>query len=295
MPVERRFPVNSHSLNVAEFECLTTRDGRRTAGGTSTLVLLHGVTRRWQSFLPILPTLQQRHRLLLVDLRGHGRSDRAADSYFVCDYITDIVQLLRQHVEGPVHLYGHSLGAMTAAGVAAELPQQVQSAVLEDPPFHTMGDRIFQTSLHSYFANLATFAGHGETVEQAARSLGESTFSDPETAQVFRLKDHRSEDQLRFAAESLAQLDPAVFDSILSGQWLQGYDIDQIFGAIRSPVLVLQADPDAGGMLIDNDVKHVQSLNSQIRCEQFPGQPHGLHWMATDAVTTAVQKFHNSI
>lgn len=295
MPVERRFSANSHSLNVAEFECLTTHDGRSTAGGTSTLVLLHGVTRRWQSFLPILPTLQQRHRLLLVDLRGHGRSDRPADGYFVCDYITDIVQFLRQHADGPVHLYGHSLGAMTAAGVAAELPQQVESAVLEDPPFHTMGDRISQTSLHSYFANLATFAGHGKSVEQAALSLGESTFNDPVSGQDFRLKDHRSEDQLRFAAESLAQLDPSVFDSILSGQWLQGYDIDRIFAAIRCPTLLLQADPDAGGMLIDDDAKHVQSLNSQIRCEHFPGQPHGLHWTATDGVTTAVRKFHDSI
>src|SRR5437762_336652 len=44
-------------------------------------VLLHGVARRWQDFLPILPALTLRWHVHAIDFRGHGRSGRAAGAY----------------------------------------------------------------------------------------------------------------------------------------------------------------------------------------------------------------------
>ena len=69
--------IGTHSINVAESD-----------GDGPVLVMFHGVTRRWQTFLPVINDLALRHRLLLIDARGHGTSDRAPDGqYFVRNYI----------------------------------------------------------------------------------------------------------------------------------------------------------------------------------------------------------------
>ena len=80
--------IGELQLNVAESDSAET-----------TLLMLHGVTRRWQTFLPIAAPLALRHRLMLVDFRGHGLSDRADSGYKVVDYIDDICERLTEHID----------------------------------------------------------------------------------------------------------------------------------------------------------------------------------------------------
>src|SRR5580692_5159456 len=53
------------------------------------LVFLHGITRRWQDFLTLMPSLTPRWTVYGLDFRGHGRSDRST-SYLVADHVRDI-------------------------------------------------------------------------------------------------------------------------------------------------------------------------------------------------------------
>ena len=112
------------------------------------LVLLHGVLRRWSDFAPILGPLAARWQVFAIDHRGHGASDRIAGRYLVTDYTEDVVDFITRHMPQPPVLYGHSLGGMVALAAAAALPQ-VQGAILEDPPFETMGTAIGLTGFHS--------------------------------------------------------------------------------------------------------------------------------------------------
>src|SRR5688572_4782194 len=89
------------------------------------LLMLHGVLRAWTDFAP-------RWQLFALDHRGHGESARA-ERYLVVDYAADAVALVRDRLPGVV-LYGHSLGALAAVAVAAELPDLVRAVILEDPP-----------------------------------------------------------------------------------------------------------------------------------------------------------------
>ena len=70
--------------------------------GGPPLVLLHGITGWWQSWLPVMPDLALRWRLFALDLRGHGRSGRAAGAYALVDYADDVIAFLRQ-VTGEPH------------------------------------------------------------------------------------------------------------------------------------------------------------------------------------------------
>ncbi|MCY2968974.1 MAG: alpha/beta hydrolase, partial [Planctomycetota bacterium] len=198
--VENSYQVGEVTLRVAS-----------SPAGDPPLVLLHGVTRRWQTFLPVAAQLTTRFRLHAVDLRGHGGSTPGA-AYRTVDYVDDIVNLLRDHLREPVVLYGHSLGSMVAAAVAAKAPQAVRALILEDPPFHTMGDRIRQTRLHSYFQAVYDLVHAKLSFAELLRRLPEIRMVDPQTNAVQRLGDVRDAVFLRFTAQSLTQLDPRVME-----------------------------------------------------------------------------------
>ena len=61
-----------------------------------TIILLHGVTRCWRDFEPVVPFLSHDWTIFGLDHRGHGDSDRA-DRYLVADYASDLIELLEKN------------------------------------------------------------------------------------------------------------------------------------------------------------------------------------------------------
>lgn len=259
------------------------------------LLLLHGVTRRWQSFVPILPALAPRWTISALDFRGHGQSDRAdEDQYFVPNYIDDAAALVKAQAAEPVVIYGHSLGSMVAAGVAARLPDRVRAVILEDPPFTTMGGRIRETSLHSWFGALAQFCGSKQSVAEIVRELSEVRTVAPGAPPV-RVGDVRDPASLRFTARSLKDLDPRVLEPIVSTRWLEGYNYAEVLPEVRCPVLLLQADPAAGGMLIDDEASRASQMIADCTRIRFPGTGHLIHWLDTETLLRMVLSFLESL
>lgn len=275
--------INGLTLNVAV---------RREPGPV--LMLLHGVLRGWIDFAPLLPVLEPRWCVHAVDFRGHGRSSHDAGGYRVADYVADIVALVRQESR-PVVLYGHSLGAMVACGVAAAAGDQVQGLVLEDPPFHTMGRDIFGTAFHSQFAGLARIVRPGRTVDELWGDLKELPIQLPGRGEPVRFGDLRDAASLRFMARCLSRLDPAVITPIADGTWLDGYDWPGLVDAITCPTLVLQADLAAGGMLTASDAACLASRLKRGIVVPFPGIGHLIHWQATEALIRVTVPFLESL
>ncbi|MDB5388855.1 MAG: ydjP 2 [Planctomycetaceae bacterium] len=260
------------------------------------LALFHGVTRRWQSFLPIWTTLASRWQLLAWDARGHGLSSRAADSHYqVVDYVADAVTFVSQTFKQPGVLYGHSLGAMVALATAAAVPEHVRAVVLEDPPFNTMGTRIDETPLLSFFSGLVPFAGHHLSIAAVARDLAEVRITVPGKDQSVRLGDTRDATALRFTARSLADLDPEVLQSIISGHWMAGYDFNSILAKVQLPVLLLQADANYGAMLTDSDVNLLMQTLPDCTLARFPNAPHLIHWSQPESLLRQVLGFLESL
>ena len=110
---EETFDTGTHSLNVA----IGPESG-------PPIILLHGVTRRWQTFLPIIPSLATRWQIFALDFRGHGRSDRSSKGYRTIDYVGDVLTLMRNRIPDSVVIYGHSLGSMVAAATASQAPER---------------------------------------------------------------------------------------------------------------------------------------------------------------------------
>lgn len=242
------------------------------------LLMLHGVTRRWQTFVPLLPCLATRWKVWALDFPGHGKSTSDNSEYLVTDYVAAIVHLLEQRISGSLVIYGHSLGAMVAAGVAALVPHRVRAIVMEDPPFDTMGKRIGESVLQSYFSAMLRHAGSHEPTDEIALALADVQLQNPATGENTRLGELRDPVTLRFAATCLRQLDRRVLEPIVAGRWLAGYDITDVFAEVQCPALLVQADPSVGGLLTNDDVHRIKKACGSITQIQLPNTGHLIHW-----------------
>src|SRR4030095_10862934 len=70
----------------------------------------------------------------------------------------------------------------------------------------------------------------------------------------------RDLDTLRFAAECLRQIDPAVLDPLIAGRWMAGIDWFGVLPKIACPTLLLRADPACGGMLNAAEADRITAL-----------------------------------
>jgi pimeloyl-ACP methyl ester carboxylesterase len=257
------------------------------------LWLFHGVTHRWQSFVPLLPALTPRWQLFAPDLRGHGGSDRAA-VYRVGDHLEDVRALLRERTDGPVVLFGHSLGALLAAGVAARAPERVRAIILEDPPSQATLSDLPRTALYSLFAGMRALAGPGPTVSETTRALMELRIAAPDREGA-RLGDLRDATSLRFTARCLQQLDPAALTPLLECRWLDGLDLPALYRGVRCPALLLRADEAFGGVMSRRDADDVAGLMAECDVIDFPRVGHQIHWLDTPACLRFVLGFLESL
>ncbi|WP_461786221.1 alpha/beta fold hydrolase [Prosthecobacter sp.] len=266
---------------------------RTTSGAGPVLLMLHGVTRCGADWEPLLPVLAAHWQVIALDQRGHGTSPRAG-SYLVTDYVADVVSFVQEETAAPVVVFGHSLGAMVAAAVAAELPDRVRGIILEDPPFHTMGNRIAGSAWQAQFTGMREAARKGGSVEEITDALADIRL--PASGGGFkRLGDLRERTSLAWSAECLSQLDPEVLTPVIEGRWLDGYDFPSLLAGLRCTTLLLQADPSAGGALTDADAESLMSIVSNCQHVRFPGCGHNLHRDRPESVLQAFADFAASL
>ena len=89
------------------------------------MILLHGGFGSGETFEPVLPTLAERHQVVVVDLQGHGRTadiDRPLDPRLMADDLAALIDHLG--LDTP-DLVGHSFGGWVALHTAARHPAKV--------------------------------------------------------------------------------------------------------------------------------------------------------------------------
>lgn len=264
-----------------------------SGGDGPPLLFLHGVSRVGRDFAPLFPVLANSWRVQTLDHRGHGKSGRVPGGYRVVDYARDAAAIVRTfHV--PVVLFGHSLGAVTAAAVAAAEPDRVRAVVLEDPPSAAFMAKLNKTMYHPQFMAVQKLAGQNRPVADIARDLANIPLPQPGGGTA-RLGDFRDASMLRFSASCLPDLDPEVFDPILGGSWFRDYDEDAIWHAVECPVLVLRGEEARGGMLPATDAARMANAMRDCARVDVPGTGHLIHWLATESCVRLVLGFLESL
>lgn len=98
------------------------------------LVLVHGYCGDVTDWRFQLPAFAPRHRVLIFDHRGHGRSGAPADRglYSIKQMADDTEALAAACGFERYHLLGHSMGGCVAQEIALRTPERLLSLTLED-------------------------------------------------------------------------------------------------------------------------------------------------------------------
>ena len=249
------------------------------------ILLLHGITSFGGTWDWIVPTLVERFRVLRLDFRGHGASDRAPGEYSPQGYLSDAVAAIEQAAGQPCVVMGHSLGGATAAALVQRHPDLVVAAVMEDPPLGRAGAPgpsdvadgapvLEGNSLLESFRTIRESAprlqASGITVEVLAGLL--ATAPTP-TGGTFGELLHP--DALAAMAGSLLTVDTSVLDPVLTGTIASFVEADAPF---QVPSLIVCADPSKPDAVADPSVaQHFVEISPTTEFVVMSGAGHLIH------------------
>jgi pimeloyl-ACP methyl ester carboxylesterase len=105
------------------------------------IVLIHCFTCAINYWDGMVPRLARRHRVIAVDLLGHGGSEKPASGYSVPDQASAVAEVLAKRGVRDAEVVGHSLGGPVAIALAEQSPQLVNRLVAIDSiPDTSYGD-----------------------------------------------------------------------------------------------------------------------------------------------------------
>lgn len=104
-------------------------------GGDSAIILLHGLYDTADTWVAIAPLLARGYRVIALDRRGAGLTDKPDEGYDFQTLAGDVLSFINKLKLRRVHLVGHSAGAGMALTVAAAEPGKIGSVVLVDGGF----------------------------------------------------------------------------------------------------------------------------------------------------------------
>lgn len=191
------------------------------------LLLLHGLGSSGLDWEYQIPAFSAHYRVITLDLRGHGRSDKPRERYSIKAFSADVEALIEHLHLGPVHLVGLSMGAMVGFQLAVDQPQLLKSLCIVNsgPQVKVRGaNDAWQWFKRWSLARVMS-------MQTLGKALGKLLFPHPEQS-----------DLRRKVAERWARNDKraylASFDAIV------GWGVQERLSRITCPTLVVSADRD---------------------------------------------------
>ena len=140
-------------------------------------------------------------------------------------------------------------------------------------------------------------AGGRLSIDEIVEALKDSPTEIPGQDEPVTMREKHGENSgvFAFVATNLYYNDPDMLTAVLDGTMTAGYEMEKVLPAIRCPVLLLQADPDAGGMMTDAEVERALPLLAHPRHVRFEQTGHMLFIPSKEPVLRAMVEFFNSL
>jgi 3-oxoadipate enol-lactonase len=196
-------------------------------GQGAPLVLVHGLGSSTQDWEYQIPELANHYRVIALDVRGHGRSDKPHERYQISDFASDVIALI-EHLELPqVHLVGISMGGMIGFQLGVDRPELLKSLCIVNS-----GPEVKAKKPRDYLEIAKRWSlSRLLSLETIAKGLGRLLFPKPEQGELRRKIEERWPQNDKRAY--LASLDAII-----------GWGVRERLSRISCPTLVVTGDRD---------------------------------------------------
>lgn len=241
------------------------------------ILLLHGITQSVTTWDWLVPQFVDDYRVVRLDFRGHGQSDRTPGAYNFSDYVGDAVAVCEQILGRPAVVVGHSLGGGTAAGLAQTRPDLVRGVVLEDPAIMLptiSTSRLEDNPLFQAFDLMRTSIPMLQESGMTAVELAEGMKTLPSPAgPLFGEVTH--DDAMVAMADGMLHVDVAVLNLVFDGQ------AEPVFVPHKElpvPGTLLAGDPHVPGTIVrKRDLELLKDHSPHIEQRVVTGASHMIH------------------
>ncbi|MBL7202768.1 MAG: alpha/beta hydrolase [Desulfobacteraceae bacterium] len=242
---------------------LAVWEGRR-----GNILCIHGLTANCRCWDRIIAGLTPEFRVLAMDLRGRGLSDKPPKGYSVEQHVRDVYCLLEDQGLERITLMGHSLGAYVSLAFTAHHPDRVRRLILVDAAGHLSQSQWDQIVL-AIKPSLDRLGQVFPSFEDYTAPLKQAPFLQPWT----RFLDtyfHYEIEEADGGVRSRTPADP-IREEISN---IRHFDAPRLYPSISCPVLILRA-PE--GILAKDDIVLTEDAAermlrelpdaSQVECE----------------------------
>nr|WP_298140978.1 alpha/beta hydrolase [uncultured Pseudomonas sp.] len=191
------------------------------------VLLVHGLgssTRDWEYQIPALAS---HYRVIVVDVRGHGRSDKPRERYSIAGFAADLAALIEYLQLRPVHLVGISMGGMIGFQLGVDRPELLKSLCIVNS-----GPEVKAKRPADYLEIVKRWTlSRLFSLDTIAKGLGRLLFPKPEQVELRRKIEERW--PLNDKRAYLASLDAII-----------GWGVRERLARITCPTLVITGDHD---------------------------------------------------
>lgn len=246
----------------------------RTGGNRPPVVLAHGFSDAGRCWTPVAQALQDRYDVIMVDARGHGRSDAPRSGYGPVEHATDLHGIITALDLRQPAVLGHSMGGSTAYALAALYPTVPGAILIEDAA--PMGIAPRKPDEPDRFAGILAWIEKvkRQTPEEMIAIQREQTpnWSDAELGPW-------AESKLRLSLNVLTRGDAAAID------WAR------VLPHITCPALLITADPEQGAGVTTERAAEVRQMIPQLQIAHVPGAGHNIRRDQFDRFMAVVRPF----
>ena len=248
--------------------------------GEQDVLFLHGFLGSHEMFEGALSKnlLLNTHRLILIDLLGHGSTDGAELHYRFSakEQVADLAHFIRNNCQKPVILVGYSMGARLALSLAVQHPSLCKGLVIESGHFgiSTETERQSRQSLDAQradeiMADYSSFLQYWEKISLFNTPNARGLSTAYKRIQQNQYPSYVANSLLGFGAGTM----PCVEDRLYS---------------LRMPVLLMVGEDDSKFIAI-NQRMHLMLPSSYLSIVKEAG--HRVHWDAPKTWLKEIELF----
>ena len=232
------------------------------------IVMLHGFTDSWFSYSRVLPLIDPKYHVYVLDQRGHGNSDRPKRGYTPRNFAEDVLAFMESKGLKDVTIVGHSMGSFVAQYVAALAPERVNSLVLIGSAASARNSAVkeLQQAVNSL---------SGRVSEKFIRDFQTGTVAQP-------LPEEFMNGVVKESQKLPVRVWKAVINNLLA-------DAGAELSNIKSPTLIIWGDRETVFLRAEQDA--LLSAISNARLRVYEGTGHSPTWEQPERLARDLQDF----